>query len=202
MLGREVPDVIFKTRARDESVGGDNPFKWQDLPSGDVFRQKRIVLFSLPGAFTPTCTTEQCPAFERAYDELRSLGADEVYCLSVNDAFVMYQWSKHLGLQKVKLLPDGSGDFTRRMGMLVKKDHLGFGQRSWRYAAVVDDGIVSAWFEEPGINDVGSDDDPYEESTPDRVIDWLRAHNGGSAVGRPDAGDPNKMEWLEPAAAN
>jgi peroxiredoxin len=202
MLGREVPDVIFKTRARDESVGGDNPFKWQDLPSGDVFRQKRIVLFSLPGAFTPTCTTEQCPAFERAYDELRSLGADEVYCLSVNDAFVMYQWSKHLGLQKVKLLPDGSGDFTRRMGMLVKKDHLGFGQRSWRYAAVVDDGIVSAWFEEPGINDVGSDDDPYEESTPDRVIDWLRAHNEGSAVGRPDAGDPNKMEWLEPAAAN
>jgi peroxiredoxin len=111
-------------------VGGENPFRWEDLPSGDVFRQKRIVLFSLPGAFTPTCTTEQCPAFERAYDELRSLGADEVYCISVNDAFVMYQWSKHLGLKKLKLLPDGSGDFTRRMGMLVKKDHLGFGERS------------------------------------------------------------------------
>lgn len=202
MLGRKVPDVIFKTRVRDESLGGENPFKWEDLPSAAVFRQKRIVLFSLPGAFTPTCTIEQCPAFERAYDELRSLGADEVYCLSVNDAFVMYQWSKHLGLKKVKLLPDGSGDFTRRMGMLVKKDHLGFGQRSWRYAAVVDDGTVSAWFEEPGINDVGSDDDPYEESTPERVINWLRAHNEGSAVPRTDAGDPNKMEWLEPATAN
>jgi len=202
MLGRKVPDVTFKTRVRDESLGGENPFKWEDLPSAAVFRQKRIVLFSLPGAFTPTCTTEQCPAFERAYDELRSLGADEVYCLSVNDAFVMYQWSKHLGLKKVKLLPDGSGDFTRRMGMLVKKDHLGFGQRSWRYAAVVDDGTISAWFEEPGINDVGSDDDPYEESTPERVINWLKAHNEGSAVQRTDAGDPNKMEWLEPAAAN
>ncbi len=90
MLNRAVPDVVFKTRVRDESIGGDNPFKWQDLPSSKVFRGRRIVLFSLPGAFTPTCTTEQCPAFERAYDELRALGVDEVYCLSVNDAFVMY----------------------------------------------------------------------------------------------------------------
>jgi peroxiredoxin len=202
MLGRKVPDVIFKTRVRDESLGGVNPFKWEDLSSENVFRQKRIVLFSLPGAFTPTCSTEQYPAFERAYGELRSLGADEVYCVSVNDAFVMYQWSKHLGLEMVKLLPDGSGNFTRRMGMLVKKDHVGFGQRSWRYAAVIDDGTVSAWFEEPGINDVGSDDDPYEESTPERVINWFRAHNEGSAVQRTDAGDPNKMEWLEPATAN
>jgi peroxiredoxin len=121
MLKRRVPEVTFKTRVRDEAIGGDNPFRWQDLPSGEVFAGKRVVLFALPGAFTPTCTTEQCPAYERSYDELKSLGADEVYCLSVNDAFVMYQWAKHLGLQKVKLLPDGSGDFTRRMGMLVKK---------------------------------------------------------------------------------
>ena len=133
----------------------------------------RVVLFSLPGAFTPTCTTEQCPAFEAAYDEIRLLGVDEVYCLSVNDAFVMYQWAKHLGLRKLKLLPDGSGFFTRRMGMLVKKDHLGFGERSWRYAAVIDDGVVTAWFEEPGINDEGTDDDPYGASAPDKVIDWL-----------------------------
>jgi peroxiredoxin len=159
------------------------------------------VLFSLPGAFTPTCTTEQCPAFERAYDELRSLGADEVYCISVNDAFVMYQWSKHLGLKKLKLLPDGSGDFTRRMGMLVKKDHLGFGERSWRYAAVVDNGVITAWFEEPGINDLGEDDDPYQESTPERVLEWLSANNEGSAVQRADVGDPNRMKWLEGADA-
>ena len=176
MLGREIPDVTLKTRVRDESVGGPNPFRWQDRQTSELFGKGRIVLFSLPGAFTPTCSTEQCPAFEREYDALRGAGADEVYCLSVNDAFVMYQWGKHLGLDKVKLLPDGSGDFTRRMGMLIKKDHLGFGQRSWRYAAVIDDGVVTAWFEGPGINDAGTDDDPYVESTPDKVLEWLKAN--------------------------
>jgi len=176
MLGRQIPDVTLKTRVRDESVGGPNPFRWQDRQTGDLFGKGRVVLFSLPGAFTPTCSTEQCPAFERHYDDLRSAGADEVYCLSVNDAFVMFQWGKHLGLEKVKLVPDGSGDFTRRMGMLINKDHLGFGRRSWRYAAVIDDGEITAWFEEPGINDTGTDDDPYTESTPDKVLEWLRAN--------------------------
>lgn len=200
MLGRRIPDVTFKTRVRDETVGGENPFRWEDLRSEDVFRQRRIVLFSLPGAFTPTCTTEQCPAFEAAYIELRALGADEVYCLSVNDAFVMYQWSKHLGLRNLKLLPDGSADFTRRMGMLVKKDHLGFGQRSWRYAAVVDDAIVTAWFEEPGINDEGVDDDPYSVSSPEQVIGWLKAHNEGSS--QPATGTRGAMEWLQRTPEN
>ena len=176
MLHRQAPDLTFKTRVRDESIGGDNPFRWQDLPSREVFAGKRIVLFSLPGAFTPTCTTEQCPAFELHYDALRAAGADEIYCLSVNDAFVMFQWGKHLGLKSIKLLPDGSGDFTRRMGMLIKKDHLGFGMRSWRYAAVFDDGVVRGWFEEPGINDEGADDDPYGESAPDRVLEWLKTN--------------------------
>lgn len=176
MLGREIPDVTLKTRVRDESIGRPNPFRWQDRQTGELFGTGRVVVFSLPGAFTPTCSTEQCPAFERQYDALRKAGADEVYCLAVNDAFVMFQWGKHLNLTKVKLLPDGSGDFTRRMGMLVYKDHLGFGQRSWRYAMVIDDGVVSAWFEEPGINDTGDDDDPYVESTPDKVLAWLQAN--------------------------
>ena len=176
MIGREIPDVTLKTRVRDESVGGDNPFRWQDRQTGELFGQGRIVVFSLPGAFTPTCTTEQCPAFERQYEALRDAGADEVFCIAVNDAFVMYQWGKHLGLTKIKLVPDGSGAFTRRMGMLTDKDHLGFGQRSWRYAMVVDDGVIKAWFEEPGINDTGDDDDPYVESTPDKVLEWLQAH--------------------------
>ena len=199
MLGRRVPEVIFKTRVRDETVGGDNPFRWQDVPTEEVFRDKRVVLFSLPGAFTPTCTNEQCPAFEAAYDKLRALGADEVYCLSVNDAFVMHQWSKHLGLKKLKLLPDGSGDFTRRMGMLVKKDHLGFGLRSWRYAAVVDNGVVTAWLEEPGINDEGIDDDPYGATSPDKVISWLEAHNEGAAEAHSSSSrDPSVIEWLQP----
>lgn len=178
MLGRQVPDVTLKTRVRDESIGGDNPFRWQDVRTGDLFRNKRVVVFSLPGAFTPTCSNEQCPAFERFYDDFKAAGADEVYCVSVNDAFVMYQWGKHLGIKKVKLLPDGSGDFTRRMGMLVKKDHLGFGDRSWRYAMVADDGEIVAWFEEPGINDVGSDDDPYGETRPEPVLEWVKSHPG------------------------
>jgi len=176
MLGREIPDVTLKTRVRDESVGGPNPFRWQDRQTKEMFGKGRVVVFSLPGAFTPTCSTEQCPAFERQYDDLRAAGADEVYCMSVNDAFVMFQWGKSLGLNKVKLAPDGSGDFTRRMGMLINKDHLGFGQRSWRYAMVVDDGVVTAWFEEPGINDTGDDEDPYVESTPDKVLEWLQAN--------------------------
>jgi peroxiredoxin len=176
MLGRQVPDVVLKTRVRDESVEGPNPYRWQDVQTGDLFHGKRAVVFALPGAFTPTCTTEQCPAFERSADDIRKAGADDVYCLSVNDAFVMFQWGKMLNLQKVKLLPDGSGAFTRRMGMLINKDHLGFGQRSWRYAMVVDDGEIVAWFEEPGINDEGVDEDPYGVSAPENVLEWLEAN--------------------------
>lgn len=176
MLGRNVPDVTLKTRVRDESVEGPNPFRWQDLQTGELFKGKRVVVFSLPGAFTPTCSTEQCPAFERIYDDFKTVGVDEVYCLSVNDAFVMFQWGKNLGLKNVKLLPDGSADFTRRMGMLIRKDHLGFGERSWRYAMVVDDGVITAWFEEPGINDAGLDDDPYGVSAPEPVLEWVKAN--------------------------
>lgn len=175
MEGRTIPQVVFKTRVRDSAVGGDNPFRWIDLPSSEVFAGKRVVVFSLPGAFTPTCSNEQCPAFERLYDDLRAAGADEVYCIAVNDAFVMYQWAQKLGVRKVRFLPDGSGHFTRRMGMLVDKDHLGFGYRSWRYAMVVRDGVVEKWFEEPGINDAGEDDDPYGETSPETVLAYLRA---------------------------
>jgi peroxiredoxin len=176
MLKRQIPDVTLKTRVRDESVGGPNPFRWQDVSVRDEFAGKKIVVFSLPGAFTPTCSNEQCPAFERLYDDFRAAGVDEVYCVAVNDAFVMYQWGKGLGLSKVKLLPDGSGAFTRLMGMLINKDHLGFGMRSWRYAMVVEDNEVTAWFEEPGINDTGTDEDPYGETSPEKVLEALEAH--------------------------
>ncbi len=182
MIDRTVPEVTFKTRVRDDSVGGPNPFRWQDVSSSDIFAGKRVVVFALPGAFTPTCSTEQCPAYERDYDALAAAGADEVYCLSVNDAFVMFQWGKNLGLKKVKLLPDGSGNFTRRMGMLIDKDHLGFGLRSWRYAMVVEDGKIVAWFEEPGINDEGSDADPYGVSAPANVLAWLSQNSAAAKV--------------------
>lgn len=175
MLNRKIPDVTLKTRVRDASVEGPNPFRWQDFTVRDEFAGKKVVIFSLPGAFTPTCSNEQCPAFERLYDDFRKAGVDDVYCISVNDAFVMFQWGRNLGLEKVKLLPDGSGHFTRRMGMLINKDHLGFGQRSWRYAMVVEDNEITAWFEEPGINDIGADEDPYGESSPENVLEALQA---------------------------
>lgn len=174
MEGRRVPHIVFKTRVRDESIGGDNPFRWQDVTTEDLFAGKRVVVFSLPGAFTPTCSNEQCPAFDRVHQDLTATGVDEVYCISVNDAFVMYQWGRKLELKNVRLIPDGSGHFTRRIGMLVNKDHLGFGYRSWRYVMVVDDGVIEKWYEEPGINDEGMDDDPYTVTNPDVVLEYLR----------------------------
>jgi len=174
MEGRTLPDVVFKCRVRDETIGGPNPYRWQDMSTKDFFGSKRIVAFSLPGAFTPTCSTKQCPAYDQAYDEMRRLKIDDVYCVSVNDAFTMFQWSKELGAKNVKFIPDGSAHFTRRMGMLINKDHLGFGYRSWRYAMVVHDSVIEKWFEEPGINDVGADDDPYEATDPETVIAYLK----------------------------
>ena len=176
MEGRTVPHVVFKTRVRDESVAGPNPYRWQDVDSAELFRGKRVVVFSLPGAFTPTCSNKQCPAFDLIYDEMQALGVDEVYCVSVNDAFVMHNWAKSLGLKNIKLIPDGSGHFTRRMGMLIDKDHLGFGYRSWRYAMVVNDGVIEQWFQEPGINDTGSDEDPYTVTNPETLLAYLRNH--------------------------
>ena len=112
--GKKVPqNVVFKTRVRDESVGGDNPYRWEDVKSKDLFKRKRVVLFSLPGAFTPTCSTYQLPGFEGLYDEFqRQHDIDEVCCLSVNDSFVMNAWAEAQNIQKVKVIPDGNGEFT------------------------------------------------------------------------------------------
>ncbi|WP_193176833.1 peroxiredoxin [Oricola nitratireducens] len=169
MIGRKVPFVTFRTRIRDESIEGPNPFRWEDKTSDDYFKGKRVVLFSLPGAFTPTCSTYQLPDFEKLFDEFKAKGIDEIYCISVNDAFVMNAWGKAQGVEKVKLIPDGSGEFTRKMGMLVRKDNLGFGLRSWRYGAVVNDGVVEKWFEEEGYSD-NCESDPYGVSSPQNIL--------------------------------
>ncbi|WP_444452855.1 peroxiredoxin [Rhodobacter capsulatus] len=169
----KLPEVTFHTRVRDESVGGPNPYRWQDVTTADYFAGKRVILFSLPGAFTPTCSTYQLPGFEKGFPEFAANGIDEIYCLSVNDSFVMNQWAKAQGLSNVKVIPDGSGEFTRRMGMLVRKDNLGFGLRSWRYAAIVDNGVIEAWFEEPGLMD-NCPEDPYGVSSPENVLAWLK----------------------------
>lgn len=168
-----MPQVTFKTRVRDESVEGSNPFRWHDLTTDDVFKGKNIVIFALPGAFTPTCSSTHVPGFESKYDEMKALGVDEVVCLSVNDAFVMYQWKKHLGVEKVFMLPDGNGDFTKGMEMMVKKNNLGFGDRSWRYSMHVVDGVIKKMFIEEGKTD-NYGPDPFEVSDAETMLAYLK----------------------------
>ncbi|PVA11630.1 peroxiredoxin [Pelagivirga sediminicola] len=179
--GLRLPEVTFRTRVRDESIGGDNPFRWEDRTTGDYFAGKRVILFSLPGAFTPTCSTYQLPGFEKNADAFAELGVDDIYCMSVNDSFVMNKWAEGQNLAKVKVIPDGSGEFTDKLGMLVAKDNLGFGKRSWRYAAIINDGVIEAWFEEPGRCD-NHPEDPYGESSPENVLSWLRGEAARSAA--------------------
>ncbi|TCN27010.1 peroxiredoxin [Sinorhizobium americanum] len=173
-MKRKVPFVTFRTRVRDESIGGPNPYRWDTKTSDDYFKGKRVILFSLPGAFTPTCSTYQLPDFEDLYTEFRKERIDEIYCLSVNDAFVMNAWERAQGLKNVKLIPDGSGEFTRKMGMLVAKENLGFGMRSWRYAAIINNGVVEQWFEEEGLSD-NCEADPYGVTSPQNILERLKA---------------------------
>lgn len=174
-INRRVPNVIFRTRVRDDSIQGTNPFRWENKISDDYFKSKRVVLFSLPGAFTPTCSTYQLPGFENNYEEFKSLGIDEIYCMSVNDAFVMNAWAKSQDIKNVTVIPDGNGHFTESLGMLVGKFNLGFGKRSWRYAAIIDDGVIEAWFEEPGYED-DCEIDPYGESSPENILKYLKGN--------------------------
>jgi thioredoxin-dependent peroxiredoxin len=168
-----VPNVVFKTRVRDEKVGGENPFRWQDVTSADIFAGKKVIIVALPGAFTPTCSSTHLPGFEAKYAEFKALGIDEIYCLSVNDAFTMFQWGKNLGVSNVKMLPDGNGDFTRGMGMLVKKENLGFGDRSWRYAMLVDNHKIVQVFAEAGKAD-NYGEDPFEVSDAETMLNYLK----------------------------
>ena len=145
----KIPEVIFKTRIGDnEALGGACSIggEWKNITTQDLFKNKKIILFSLPGAFTPTCSSKQLPGFETNYLKLKELGIDEIYCCSVNDSYTMNAWAEKLQIKNIKLIPDGSGLFTKFMGMLVSKDHNGFGQRSWRYMAIINNGIVEKWY--------------------------------------------------------
>ena len=159
-----IPYTNFKTRI----VG-----TWQDLDTETIFNDKKVIIFSLPGAFTPTCSSTHLPGYESKYDELLKY-VDEVYCISVNDAFVMNAWAKDLNVEKVKMLPDGSGVFTEGMQMLVNKDHLGFGKRSWRYSMFVDNKQIIKQFTEFGKNDSGDDQDPFKVSDADTMLKYLK----------------------------
>ena len=174
--GFKIPQVTFRIREGDTSdneiacaIGG----KWTNKSTDDFFKNKRVILFSLPGAFTPTCSAKQLPEYEKRFQEFKDKGIDEVYCISVNDTYVMNAWFADWKIKNVKPIADGNGHFTRRLGMLINKTDKGFGMRSWRYAAVVNDLKVEQWFEEPGINDNGSDDDPYGQSSPSNVLNNL-----------------------------
>ena len=162
--GYEIPQVEFVFRENGEFV---------NRTSSELFDGKRVVIFSLPGAFTPTCSAYQLPGFEEKYDDFLGLGIDDIYCISVNDGFVMNAWAKDQDIEKVTLIPDGNAYFTRSMGMLVNKSNLGFGDRSWRYAAVVDNGIIEKLFVEAGQRD-NADNDPYEVSTPENVFEYVK----------------------------
>lgn len=171
-----VPEVVFKTRVQtDESPG----FEWRDVTSREMFAGKRVVLFSLPGAFTPTCSSTHLPGYEAFYQQIRELGVNEVYCLSVNDSFTMNAWFKSLGVENVKPVPDGSAEFTRKMGFLVDKANLGFGMRSWRYSAVISDGVVEQIFVEPGMDD-NCPTDPFEVSDVDTMLAYLKSVKAAS----------------------
>jgi peroxiredoxin len=164
-MSNQIPEVKFNFRENGEFV---------TRTSVNLFEGKRVVLFSLPGAFTPTCSAYQLPGFEELYEDFIGLGIDEIYCISVNDAFVMNAWAKDQNIKNVKLVPDGNGDFTRDMGMLVAKTNIGFGNRSWRYAAVVNDGFIEWLTQEPGKRSNGTED-PYVETTPEKVLQYVKS---------------------------
>lgn len=164
-----VPDVTFKTRREITEAPG---FEWYDLRSQEIFENKRVVIFSLPGAFTPTCSSTHLPGYELAYDDIIAKGIDEIYCISCNDTFVMNAWMNSQDVSKVKPLPDGSGEFTRKMGFLVDKTNIGFGMRSWRYSMIVNDGLVESLFVEPGIED-NAEGDPFVVSGAPTILEYL-----------------------------
>ncbi len=157
--GQQVPGVTFRTRQDNE---------WVDVSSAEIFQGRTVAVFSLPGAFTPTCSSAHVPRYNELAAVLKASGVDEIVCISVNDAFVMNEWAADQRAHNVTFIPDGNGEFTRAMGMLVDRQELGFGMRSWRYSMLVRDAVIEKMFiepEQPG--------DPYEVSDADTMLEYL-----------------------------
>jgi glutaredoxin-like protein len=157
--GQRVPQVTFRTRCN---------HAWVDVTTDELFRGKSVVVFSLPGAFTPTCSSTHVPRYNQLAPAFSRHGVDQVICISVNDAFVMNEWRNEQKAFNLTFLPDGNGDFSRGMGMLVAKNDLGFGERSWRYSMLVKDGVIEKMFIEPEVPG-----DPFEVSDADTLLDWI-----------------------------
>ncbi|MDX2505197.1 MAG: glutathione peroxidase [Gammaproteobacteria bacterium] len=154
--GQSIPSVTFKTRQNSE---------WVDVTSKELFDNKKVVVFALPGAFTPTCSSSHLPRYNELHPVFKDNGIDDIYCLSVNDTFVMNTWQEDQGADNITMLPDGNGEFSKAMGMLVDKSNLGFGDRSWRYAMIVNHGVIETMFIEPEV-----EGDPFGVSDADTVL--------------------------------
>jgi glutaredoxin-like protein len=157
--GQRVPGITFRTRT-------DND--WQDLSSDEIFAGKTVIVFSLPGAFTPTCSSSHVPRFNQLAPALRAHGVDDIVCMAVNDAFVMNEWQETQHADNMRFIPDGNGEFTDGMGLLVGKEDLGFGKRSWRYSMLVKDGVIEKMFIEPEVPG-----DPFEVSDADTMLTYI-----------------------------
>ena len=153
MTPQHVPEATFHTRQRIETPDGTATFDWKPLTTADVFGGQRVVLLAVPGAYTPACSDAHLPGYERLYEDFRAEGVDRIACLAVNDAFVMNHWAQSLKIEKVQMLPDGNGDFTRQMGMLVDRTMVGMGHRSWRYAMLVEVRAITTFLPEPGFEE-------------------------------------------------
>lgn len=157
--GQKVPDVTFRTRQGDQ---------WKDVKSAELFGGKKVVVFALPGAFTPTCSSAHVPRYNELEPAFKAKGIDSIVCISVNDAFVMGEWAQNQSASDIAFVPDGNGEFTEKMGMLVDKTNLGFGKRSWRYSMLVNDGVIEKMFIEPE-----KDGDPFEVSDADTMLKYI-----------------------------
>lgn len=160
LQGKPVPNVTFKARPDDQ---------WRDISTDELFKGKTVVVFSLPGAFTPTCSSTHLPGYNELAGVFKENGVDDIVCLSVNDAFVMNEWKAGQEADNITLIPDGNGDFSEGMGLLVDKRDLGFGKRSWRYSMLVKDGIIDKMFIEPE-----KDGDPFEVSDADTMLAYIK----------------------------
>jgi glutaredoxin-like protein len=157
--GQRVPQVSFRTRRDGE---------WEDLTTDQIFSHRTVVVFALPGAFTPTCSSSHVPRYNQLANVFRQHGVDDIVCVSVNDSFVMNEWQEDQQAWNLTFLPDGNGEFTEGMDMLVEKADLGFGRRSWRYSMLVRDGVIEKMFIEPEV-----EGDPFDVSDADTMLSYL-----------------------------
>lgn len=160
--GGNIPSITFKTQDQNQ---------WKDINTGDIFNNKTVIVFSLPGAYTPTCSSSHLPRFNELAPVFKNNGVDEIVCISVNDTFVMNEWKKDQEAENITMLPDGNGEFTDGMGLLVSKKDLGFGERSWRYSMLVKNGKIEKMFIEPEV-----EGDPFEVSDADTMLNYINAN--------------------------